>query len=65
MKRVFCLFAFTVVLCTSVAYPVDISMGVKAGLNLGTIYGEYINKEFVGLDKDFQPGFVTGPIDAD
>ena len=49
-----------VALCTSVAYPVDVSMGAKAGFNLGTIYGEYINKEFVGLDKDFQPGFVTG-----
>ena len=60
MKRIFCLFAFTVALCTSVAYPVDVSMGIKAGLNLGTIYGEYINEEYVGLDKDFQPGFVTG-----
>ncbi len=60
MKRIFCLFALTVALCTSVAYPVDVSMGAKAGFNLGTIYGEYIKEEYVGLDKDFQPGFVTG-----
>ena len=53
-------FAVLLFVTGTFVHSMELNLGIKGGINLGTMYGEYVDDLSDGMDKKLQPGLIAG-----